>query len=325
MLRFVEYGRQLHFACSPSKETATIARRKILDEKLSFDEVEDHVSEKSILKELSDGILTITLNRPDRMNAWTDQMFAQLLDAFDYADANDEVGVVILTGAGRAFCAGADLVSSEAFAATSNQAKFADLGDSGGAMTRRIFRCLKPVIVAFNGPAVGVGLTMTLSADVRLAARDIKMGFVFAARGILPEGCSSWFLPRLIGISQALELCYTGKIFKSEDALGYGLVRSLHDPEDLLPAARALANEFLQTSAVSKAVLRQMFWRMLGESDPAVAHALDSKGMAELGASADATEGTASFLEKRKAVFPGKVSKDLPSFMPWWTDGTKLN
>jgi enoyl-CoA hydratase/carnithine racemase len=249
-------------------------------------------------------------------------MFAELLVAFDYADACDEVGVIIMTGAGRAFCAGADLVSSTAFAGTSDQANFTDLGDSGGAMARRIYRCLKPVIVAFNGPAVGVGLTMTLAADVRLAARDIKMGFVFAARGILPEGCSSWFLPRIVGISRALELCYSGRIFKSEEALSYGLVLSLHDSEDLLPAARRLANQFLETSAVSKAVLRQMFWRMLGENDPAAAHALDTKGMVELGASADAAEGTAAFLEKRAASFPGRVSKDLPSFMPWWTDGT---
>ena len=282
------------------------------------------MSEKTVVTDLTEGIFTITLNRPERLNAWNDQMLAEMLEAFDYADAEDAVGVVIITGAGRGFCAGADLVSSDAFSATEQQAKFSELGDSGGAMTRRIYNSLKPVIVAFNGPAVGVGLTMTLSADIRISVKDAKMGFVFAARGILPEGCSSWFLPRLVGVSKALELCYSGEIFKSDDAVEFGLIRSVHEPDMLIPEARRLAKKFLQTSAVSKTVLRQMFWRMSGEKDPIAAHRLDTMGMVELGASKDAEEGTASFLEKRSANFQGKVSTDLPSFFPWWEE-EKLN
>ena len=194
---------------------------------------------ETILCDVKDEILTITLNRPDRLNAWNHQMLYDLIAAFDHADENDDVGAVVLTGAGRGFCAGADLAGGggKTFSGTGNQAHLDELGDSGGAMSRRIFQSLKPVIVAFNGPAVGVGLTMTLAADIRIAAPNIKMGFVFAARGIIPEGCSSYFLPRLVGISKALEWCMSARVFRSEEALEAGLVRSIHDPEDLLPAA----------------------------------------------------------------------------------------
>ena len=277
---------------------------------------------ETILCDVKDEILTITLNRPDRLNAWNHQMLYDLIAAFDHADENDEVGAVVLTGAGRGFCAGADLAGGggKTFSGTGNQAHLDELGDSGGAMSRRIFQSLKPVIVAFNGPAVGVGLTLTLAADIRIAAPNIKMGFVFAARGIIPEGCSSYFLPRLVGISKALEWCMSARVFRSEEALEAGLVRSIHDPEDLLPAAYELAHEFAGNSRVSNAVLRQMFWRMLGADDPIVAHRLDTEGMIQLGKSADATEGTTSFLEKRPAKFPDKVSEDLPEFFPWWEE-----
>ncbi|MGI9233360.1 MAG: enoyl-CoA hydratase-related protein [Woeseiaceae bacterium] len=281
---------------------------------------------ETLLYDVKDEILTITLNRPDRLNAWNRQMLSDMLAAFDAADADDDVGAVVITGAGRGFCAGADLSGGggSTFKGAGNQPDLDELGDSGGAASRRIFRCLKPVIVAFNGPAVGVGLTMTLAADVRLAAPNIKMGFVFAARGIISEGCSSYFLPRLVGVSKALEWAMTARVFRSEEALEAGLVRSIHEPEDLLPAAYELAREFAANSRVSNAVIRQMFWRMLGADDPVVAHRLDTKGMVERGRSADATEGTTAFLEKRAANFPDKVSKDMPDFFPWWEEPTFL-
>ncbi len=277
---------------------------------------------ETILYEVKDEILTITLNRPDRLNAWTLQMLNDLLTAFDHADADDGIGAIVITGAGRGFCAGADLSegAGSTFEGAENQPDLDELGDSGGAASRRLFRCLKPVIVAFNGPAVGVGLTMTLAADIRIAAPNIKMGFVFAARGIIPEGCSSYFLPRLVGISKALEWAMSARVFRSEEALEAGLLRSIHEPEDLLPAAYELAHEFTANSRVSIAVMRQMFWRMLGADDPIVAHRLDTKGMIQRGKSADATEGTTAFLEKRPADFPDKVSKDLPDFFPWWEE-----
>ncbi len=278
---------------------------------------------ETILYEVKDEILTITLNRPDRLNAWTLQMLNDLLTAFDHADADDGIGAIVITGAGRGFCAGADLSEGSGkttFENSEDQPNLDELGDSGGAASRRLFRCLKPVIVAFNGPAVGVGLTMTLAADIRIAAPNIKMGFVFAARGIIPEGCSSYFLPRLVGISKALEWAMSARVFRSEDALEAGLLRSIHEPEDLLPAAYELAHEFTANSRVSIAVMRQMFWRMLGADDPIVAHRLDTKGMVQRGKSADATEGTMAFLEKRPADFPDKVSKDLPDFFPWWEE-----
>ena len=278
---------------------------------------------ETILYEVKDEILTITLNRPDRLNAWTLQMLNDLLTAFDHADADDGIGAIVITGAGRGFCAGADLSEGSGkttFENSEDQPNLDELGDSGGAASRRIFRSLKPVIVAFNGPAVGVGLTMTLAADIRIAAPNIKMGFVFAARGIIAEGCSSYFLPRLVGISKALEWAMSARVFRSEEALEAGLLHNIHEPEDLLPAAYKLAHEFTANSRVSIAVIRQMFWRMLGADDPIVAHRLDTKGMIQTGKSADATEGTTAFLEKRPANFPDKVSKDLPDFFPWWNE-----
>ena len=277
--------------------------------------------------DVTDRILTLTLHRPERMNAFTGLMADELIAAFDRADADDEVKVVIVTGAGRAFCAGADLERggetwgrhSEYIQAQASTDRY--VGDGGGRVTRRIYDFNKPVIAAINGPAVGVGLTMTLAMDIRMAAPDIKLGFVFAGRGIVPEACSTWFLPRIVGISKALEWCFSARVFRSEEALDAGLVRSLHAPQELLPAARALAKEFIDnSSAVSIALIRQMMWRMLSAPHPIDAHELDTVGLARLGKSADAKEGITAFLEKRPARFTDRVSQDMPDFFPWWTD-----
>jgi enoyl-CoA hydratase/carnithine racemase len=277
--------------------------------------------------EVADRILTLTLNRPDRMNAFTGVMCDELIAAFDRADADDAVKVVIVTGAGRAFCAGADLERggetwgkhSDYIAAQAATDRY--VGDGGGRVTRRIYDFNKPVIAAINGPAVGVGLTMTLAMDIRLAASNTKLGFVFAGRGIVPEACSTWFLPRIVGISKALEWCFSARVFKSEEALDAGLLRSIHSPEELLPAARALAKEFIDNaSAVSIALIRQMMWRMLSAPHPIDAHELDTVALAALGKSADAKEGITAFLEKRPANFTDRVSTNLPQFFPWWSD-----
>jgi enoyl-CoA hydratase/carnithine racemase len=275
---------------------------------------------EALLYEIEDHILTITFNRPEAMNAFNGPLYKDLFTALDMADADDEVKAVIITGAGRGFCAGADLSQGDkTWEGVEESQNKENKGDGGGQITRRIYDMLKPVIVAFNGPAVGMGMTITLSADIRLAVKGIKMGFVFSARGLIPEGCASWFLPRLVGISKALEWCYSGKVFRSEEALEAGLVRSLHEPEDLLPAARELAHELVDnSSSISRTVLRHMLWKMLGASDPIEAHRVDTAGIHALGTSPDAREGINSFLEKRPPNFPGKVSQDLPEFFPWW-------
>lgn len=277
-----------------------------------------------------DRVATITLDRPDRLNAFTVGMQRELCDAFDRVDEDDEIRAVVVTGRGRGFCAGADLggggdtfdtSAQSGDGAVSGEADPSRHRDEGGLLTLRIFRCTKPVIAAVNGPAVGVGVTMTLPMDIRLASTDAKFGFVFARRGIVPEACSSWFLPRLVGISQAAEWCYTGRVFGPEEALAGGLVRSVHEPAELLPAAKAIAQEIAATtSAVSVAMTRAMLWRMLGESHPMAAHRVDSPGIAHLGRSADAREGVVSFLEKRPARFTDTVSADMPPHYPWWTE-----
>jgi enoyl-CoA hydratase/carnithine racemase len=276
--------------------------------------------------EVSDHIATVTLYRPDKLNAFTNTMMHEMMSAFDLIDADDDVRAVIVTGAGRGFCAGADLsAGGETFARGGSDVQ-TDAGvprDGGGMVSLRIFECTKPVIGAINGAAVGVGVTMTLPMDIRLASTAAKFGFVFARRGIVPEACSSWFLPRLVGISQATEWCYTGRVFAAEEALAGGLVRSLHEPDDLLPAARALASEIAEYAApVSVALTRQMLWRMLGAHHPMEAHRVDSRGIKERGASADAREGVTSFLEKRPADFPNRVSADLPDVFPGWQEPT---
>ena len=270
--------------------------------------------------EVADRIATITLDRPEQLNAFTGTMMHELIDAFDRVDADDDVRVVIVTGSGRGFCAGADLSSGgETFSRGGSDVQ-SDVGvprDGGGLVSLRIFECTKPVIAAINGPAVGVGVTMTLPMDIRLASDTAKFGFVFARRGIVPEACSSWFLPRLVGISQAAEWCYSGRVFPAAEALAGGLVRSVHAAEDLLPAARAIAEEIAQNTApVSVALTRQMLWRMLGASHPMEAHRADSRGIMERGRSGDAREGVMSFLEKRAPDFPVKISDGLPDIFP---------
>jgi enoyl-CoA hydratase/carnithine racemase len=274
-----------------------------------------------IIYEVAERIATITLNRPDQLNAFTGVMMRELIDAFDRVDADDEVRVVIVTGAGRGFCAGADLSGGgETFSRGGSDEIPDDVGiprDGGGMVSLRIFECTKPVIGAINGAAVGVGVTMTLPMDIRLASAQAKFGFVFARRGIVPEACSSWFLPRLVGISQAAEWCYSGRVFLADEAKDGGLVRSVHAADDLLPAARAIATEIaLNTAPVSVALTRQMLWRMLGASHPMDAHRVDSRGILERGRSGDAKEGVVSFLEKRAPEFPVKVSDGLPNIFP---------
>jgi enoyl-CoA hydratase/carnithine racemase/RimJ/RimL family protein N-acetyltransferase len=278
-------------------------------------------SQMHITTDLTDRVLTITLNRPDRLNAWTQTMFGELMDAFDRADADDDVRAVIVTGAGRAFCAGADLErGGETFTKRDHQDSDSIPRDSGGRLTLRIFDSTKPVIAAINGPAVGIGATMTLPMDVRLAADDARIGFVFARRGIVPEACSSWFLPRVVGISRAMEWVATGRVFDASEALEAGLVRSLHPKAELLDRANLLAREIAEHAApISVALARQMMWRMLGAEHPMLAHRADSRGMFYRGRSADATEGISAFLEKRSAEFPDKISGGLPDIMPGWS------
>lgn len=280
------------------------------------------------------GIATITLNRPDRLNAFTGQMMADLIAAFDITDADDAVRAVIITGAGRGYCAGADLAAGDATfdyarlgadgpVAAGGTVDFAHpaVRDSGGRLTLRIFASLKPVIGAINGPAVGIGATMLLPMDFRLASTAARFGFVFARRGIVPEAASSWFLPRLVGIGQALDWCYSGRVFDADEALKGGLVRSLHAPDDLLPAARALALELTAHSApVSVAMTRRMMWTMMGAAHPMDAHRIDSRGVWVRGSGADAKEGVTSFLEKRDAVFTDRVSEEWPIAADWFDD-----
>jgi enoyl-CoA hydratase/carnithine racemase len=290
--------------------------------------------------EVADKIATITLNRPDKLNAFTGVMMAELIEAFGKADADDNVRVVIVTGAGRGFCAGADLsAGAKTFdyearsdrpekagvPTTNGEVDWSHEGvrDGGGRVTLRIFESLKPVIAAVNGPAVGIGVTMQLPMDIRIASESARFGFVFARRGIVPEACSSWFLPRLVGISKAIEWCATGRVFDAQEALAAGLVSKVVKPEELMPTAHALAREIADNTApVSVALTRQMLWKMLGADHPMEAHKIDSRGIFARGRQADAKEGVVSFLEKRPANYPDKVSKDMPSYFPWWKPRT---
>jgi enoyl-CoA hydratase/carnithine racemase len=272
---------------------------------------------EQIRYDVVDGIATVTLNRPDRLNAFTARMADELIDAFDRTDGDDAVRVVVLTGAGRGFCAGADLQSGGTTFSYPEDGSVHR--DRGGTVSLRIFESLKPVIAAFNGPAVGIGVTMTLPADIRLASTQARFGFVFARRGIVLEAASSWFLSRAVGISRAMEWTATGRVFGADEALAAGLVRSVHEPDELLPAAYALGREIADNTApVSVALTRQMLWRMLGADNPMVAHRLDSRAVQDRGRSEDAKEGVTSFLEKRPARFPNRVSTDMPDFYPWW-------
>ena len=277
----------------------------------------------TILYDLEDNVLTITLNRPEILNAFNREMLAEIIDALDKADADDNVRAIIVTGTGRGFCAGADLsVGGDTFNADARDDREGGLQrDGGGRLTLRIFECKKPIIAAINGAAVGIGATMLLPMDIRLCSTQAKIGFVFSRRGIVPEACSSYFLPRVVGISQALEWCYSGRVFPADEALAGGLVRSVHEPDDLLAVAQVIAREIADnTSAVSVTLIRQMMWKMLGSDHPMEAHKVDSRGIYYCGKSADVKEGVESFLEKRPAKFPLKVSEDMPEFFPWWEE-----
>ena len=281
---------------------------------------------QTVRYDVADGIATLTLNRPDKLNAFTARMRDEMIAVFDETDRDDAVRAVIVTGAGRAFCAGADLSSGGNtfdYAARQEAAREETrIGevyrDGGGQVTLRMFRSLKPVIGAINGAAVGIGMTMQLPMDVRLASTEARFGFVFARRGITPEAASSWFLPRLVGMSTALEWVISGRVFGAPEALDRGLVRSVHAPDELLPAARALARQMTDHSApVSVALARQMLWRMAGAEHPMVAHRLDSRAIQSRGQSADVREGVGAFLNKRDPVWPDRVSADLPGFFDW--------
>jgi enoyl-CoA hydratase/carnithine racemase len=265
-------------------------------------------------------VLTITLDRPEQLNAFTDKMKNELIDACDRADGDDSVRVIIVTGRGRGFCAGADLSGGPSTFDASSRGRptdIADYRDGGGQATLRFFELKKPIIAAINGPAVGVGITMTLAMDIRLASENARMGFVFSRRGIVPEACSSWFLPRIVGISQAMEWVSTGRVFNAEEALAGRLVRSVHAPGDLLPAANALAREIADNTApVSVALCRQLMWRGLVADHPMQAHMADSRGILYMGQSADVKEGVASFLDKRAPKFAMSVSRELPDLFP---------
>jgi len=289
---------------------------------------------KEIITDVADNILTITLNRPEKLNAFTGTMMNEMIDAFQKANQNDEVRCIIVTGAGRAFCAGADLSAGAAtFDATNradrpernagpvDQVDWSDerVRDGGGRLTLEIFECLKPVIAAVNGPAVGIGVTMQLAMDIRIASEAARFGFVFSRRGIVPEAASSWFLPRLVGIQQALAWCYSGKVFEAKEALAGGLVAEVVPADQLLPRVRAIAREIVENTApVSIALIRQMMWKGLGMDHPMEAHKVDSRGIYSRGASPEVKEGVVSFLEKRPAKFPQKVSADMPPYFPWW-------
>jgi enoyl-CoA hydratase/carnithine racemase len=287
---------------------------------------------ETITYEVDDGVLTLTLNRPERLNAFNAQMRIELMEALDRADADDAVRAIVVTGAGKGFSAGADLQTAsftqqgrkpDPVRRDDGSLDYSDEGlrDGGGRLALRIFECLKPVIGAINGAAVGLGATMLLPMDVRIASEQARFGFVFARRGIVPEAASSWFLPRVVGISQAMQWCASGRVFDAQEALAGGLVQTVVAPDDLLPSARRIAREMTDHSApVSVALIRQMMWRMLGADHPMEAHRIDSRGVYERGRSADAREGVAAFLEKRPARFPNRVSADMPPYFPWWPE-----
>ena len=273
----------------------------------------------SLIETERDGsVLLVRLNRPDRLNAFNLDMHHELLRLYDEADADNDVRVIVVTGNGRAFCAGADLAAA---GDTFNYADDPNHRDVGGELNLRTYACSKPVIAAINGPAVGVGATMTLPMDIRLASETARIGFVFARRGIVADGCASWFLPRVVGISRALEWTLSGRVFDAKEALDAGLVRSVHPPEELLPAALELAREIAEnTSAISVTLNRQLMWRMLGADHPMEANQVESRALRAVGSGPDAQEGIGSFLAKRAPKYPGRVPADLPDFYPWWED-----
>lgn len=280
------------------------------------------MSFETIAYDVTDRVATITLNRPDRLNAFNGAMRNELLEVCDQIDADDEVRAVIITGAGRAFCAGADLESGGATFDAGAQGRPTDQAnrDGGGTVSLRFFELTKPIIAAINGAAVGVGITMTLPMDIRLAAPGAKIGFVFARRGIVPEACSSWFLPRLVGISQAARWCYSGRVFTAEEAAEGGLVELVEDG-DVVGRATEIATEIaVEAAPVSVSLTRQLLWRGLTFDHPMQSHRADSRAIQALGQMADAREGVTSFLEKRQPEWTLAPSKDLPDAFPFWEE-----
>ena len=280
---------------------------------------------KTIKIEQHENIAVLILNRPKKLNAFTFLMLNELLSAFDAIEADDSLKAVVISGSGRGFCAGADLSSGkdtfnpsyDTFGVKEDDFR----RDAGGILTLRMYKFLKPIIFACNGPAVGVGASMQLAGDIRIASENARFGFVFANRGIVPDACSSWFLPKIVGISKALELTFSGRIIESQEALDISLISSIHKPKNLINDAINIAQRLVENSApVSIAITRQMLWRSFGQSDPYDAHIIESKAMDSRGASDDAKEGVNSFLEKRSANFVNKINSDMPNFFPWWED-----
>ena len=271
---------------------------------------------KEIITSKKGNIFLITLNRPEKLNAFTRVMQEELIKVFDYTDENDDIKAVVITGNGKAFCAGADLhdgADTFNYGKEGNKLSNEDHRDGGGMVALRIYESKKPIIGAINGDAVGVGVTMTLPMDIRIASKNARFGFVFSRRGAVPEACSSWFLPRIVGISKALDWCFSGKVFPAQEALNYGLVSEVVEEDNLVNKALEIGNTFVsKTSSVSVTLSRQMLWRMLGANHPMEAHMIDSLAMEKMGKSSDIKEGILSFLEKREPKFPMKVSKDLP-------------
>jgi len=291
------------------------------------------VSYEFIRFEVEDGIAVLTMNRPEVLNAMHPPMMNEMIAAFDEADANEDVRAIIVTGEGRGFCGGADLSGgadifdkgSKADSPMREDGTFdyskESARDGGGKLALRIYNCLKPVIAAVNGPAVGIGASMILPMDIRLASEKAKLGFVYARRGIVFECCSSWFLPRVVGVSRALEWSFSGRVMPAQELKDGGLVRDVLPPDELMPKAREIAREIVEyTSPVSVALMRQMVWKGLGMAHPMEAHRIESRGICTRGKSADAKEGVQSFVEKRAPHFPGKVSTDMPDYFPWWEE-----
>ena len=283
------------------------------------------LSFKTITIEQHENLAVLLLNRPEKLNAFTFLMMEELISAFNAIEEDDNLKAVIISGTGRAFCAGADLSSGkdtfnpsfDNFAVKEDDFR----RDSGGILTLRMYKFLKPIIFACNGPAVGIGASMQLPGDIRIASEDAKFGFVFNNRGIVPDACSSWFLPKIVGISKALDLTFSGRIIESKEALDVSLISSIHKPENLIDDAIKIAQELIEKSApVSIAITRQMLWRSFGQSEPYDAHVIESRAIDSRGASDDAKEGVNSFLEKRPAKFQNIISSDMPDFFPWWDD-----
>ena len=279
----------------------------------------------TIKLEQHENLAVLLLNRPEKLNAFTFLMMEELIRAFDLIEEDDSFNALIISGRGRAFCAGADLSSGkntfnpsfDNFAIQQDDFR----RDSGGILTLRMYKFLKPIIFACNGPAVGIGASMQLPGDIRIASEDARFGFVFNNRGIVPDACSSWFLPKIVGISKALDLTFSGRIIDSKEALDIALISSIHKPENLINDAKKIAQELVEKSApVSIAITRQMLWRSFGQAAPYEAHVIESKAIDSRGASDDAKEGVNSFLEKRPARFKNLISSDMPDFFPWWED-----